>query len=135
MLGCFKKMFVSLKTSPPSVMTENRLFNEEEVSSYRIHCVVASLALTALNDTEGSGEQAHCHGLYTLIVFREKYTIKVKCCLGKEKKQKQKIAKFKKYLLYQTRVMDRIMMLSGPEPELHHKYEIFYEDQMETLNA
>lgn len=54
-----------------------------------------------------------------------------------EKKSKnKKNAKLKTYLLYQTGVMDRItMMLSGQEPELHHKCEIFYEDQMETINA
>ena len=40
------------------------------------------------------------------------------------------------YLLYQSRVMDRIiMMLSEQEPELHYKCEIFYENQMETINA
>lgn len=40
------------------------------------------------------------------------------------------------YLLYQTGVTGRItMMLSGQEPELHHKCEIFYENQMETINA
>lgn len=55
----------------------------------------------------------------------------------KRRKQKQTTkSKVKKYLLYQTGVMGRIiMMLSEQEPELHYKCEIFYEDQMETLNV
>lgn len=56
--------------------------------------------------------------------------------LKEENKSKQQNPKLKKYLLYQTGVMDGIiMMLSEQEPELHYKCEIFYEDQMETLNV
>lgn len=55
----------------------------------------------------------------------------------KRRKQKRTPkSKLKKYLLYQARVLDGIiMMLSEQEPELHDKCEIFYEDQMETLNV
>ena len=44
-------------------------------------------ALTALKRTEGSGVQAHWPSVCTVIVSKEKYITKIKCCLRKKKKK------------------------------------------------
>lgn len=81
-----------------------------------------------------------CHGLHAEIIFREKCTTKITLHSQVQERKKEsktkRNTKSKKYVVYQTRVMDGIItMCSEQKPEWHRKWEIFYEDQMGTLNA
>lgn len=143
----FQENFKSLKISPPSVMTENRLCNEDEVWCL-LSCLVPDSQRgyfscpCSLKLPRGKWEWPCCHMVFILWFFSETNASLKSSAFPRFKKEKKKqkqnknISSFKKVLLYQTRVMDGIItMLSEQEPELHYKCEIFYEDQMETLNA